>query len=614
MERVQLFTKYFPELFSLSNSLEDYSLCERHYNQIVASNSLLQTLQAGDFTFTEYGQYKKQKNDNLSQPFLEPKVHDVGIQVSLPDLDLLSELSQTKKKLADSLSQRLEYVDIINEYKKKIHELSLPLSSPSSSSLSSTSTYTKKLEQELKAAYDQIKILNNEKENLIAENNNLKNQFATQFNTQEKRINAIIDIALAERNNIYQDIQKSIKNMERFTLSNLLTYSPTKWLEEQNPVVVKFIEILTNNEYNDQSEQMQEEKIFKRAIALEAIYGSRNCKYVSAINLAISAIKYSLARSKMIVDMDNHIMSSGSYSKFVNWLESLVIEPEPLPDGFLILAFDNEQRGQKNYLDRGNNSVIFHVVTSFVAFNFNPHDNSQLTTNPWKSDSLTSDEIEQLLDIDDDMQREFELELRNFIGDIISNLCNEKNKEKNQLDQLVDNQNNLPNKMKICLNCSEKNIDNKKRNCPNCNEKLPTLDSLNLNQTSQQPSESASSNKEIIFRHHSIKKSEHDAQKSKLSITQRLIPDKGVEVPDIYIPDPIPVNPNSLKNVEIVLKHIENITGIKSGKRKWVPIVCDGVPYNLALKLKNDFPWLILLPGALHEEMNMLKAFVELNW
>src|SRR2546421_6773626 len=265
----------------------------------------------------------------------------------------------------------------------------------------------------------------------------------------------------------------------------------------------------------------------------------------------------------MIIDMDNHIMSSGSYSKFVNWLESLVIEPEPLPDGFLILAFDNEQKGQKNYLDRGNNSVTFHVVTSFVAFNFDPHDNSQLTTNPWKSDLLTSDEVEQLFDVDDDMQREFDLELHNFIGDVIGNLCNEKNKEMNQLDQLVDNQSNLPNKMKICFKCSKKNIDNKnnkKKNCPDCNEKLPTLNSLNLTQISQQPFESISTNKEIIFRHQSIKKSEHNDQKSKLSITQKFIPDEGVEVPEIYIPDPIPVNPNSLKNVEIVLKHIENIT------------------------------------------------------
>ena len=95
-EHVQIFAKYFPELSSLSNSLEDYSLCERHYNQIVASDSLLQTLQTGDSTSTKYGnQYKRRRNtihDNLSQPSSEPKVHDVGIQVSLPDLDLLTEL------------------------------------------------------------------------------------------------------------------------------------------------------------------------------------------------------------------------------------------------------------------------------------------------------------------------------------------------------------------------------------------------------------------------------------------------------------------------------------------------------------------------------------------
>ncbi|CAH1771425.1 12805_t:CDS:1, partial [Entrophospora sp. SA101] len=47
--------------------------------------------------------------NNLSQPSPEPKVHNVGIQVSLPDLDLLSELLQTKNKLAISLSKQLEH-------------------------------------------------------------------------------------------------------------------------------------------------------------------------------------------------------------------------------------------------------------------------------------------------------------------------------------------------------------------------------------------------------------------------------------------------------------------------------------------------------------------------
>jgi hypothetical protein len=185
--------------------------------------------------------------------------------------------------------------------------------------------------------------------------------------------------------------------MKRFTLLNLLTYSPTKWLEDQNPVVVKFIETLTYN--NNDNSNNNHEKAFKCAVALEAIYGSRHSKYVSAINLATSAIKYSLARSKMIVDIDNCIVSSGSYVKFLNWFETLTIEPEPLPDGFLILAFDNEQKGQKNYLDRGNNKVVFHTVTSLVAFNVDPDDNSQLTVDPWVSDTLTTDEVEQLFDL-----------------------------------------------------------------------------------------------------------------------------------------------------------------------------------------------------------------------
>ena len=57
------------------------------------------------------------------------------------------------------------------------------------------------------------------------------------------------------------------------------------------------------------------------------------------------AIKYSLSRSKMIIDIDNHFISSDSYIKFINWLESLIKEQLSLPKGLLFLAFDNEQKG-----------------------------------------------------------------------------------------------------------------------------------------------------------------------------------------------------------------------------------------------------------------------------
>ncbi|KAF0412363.1 hypothetical protein F8M41_007934 [Gigaspora margarita] len=116
---------------------------------------------------------------------------------------------------------------------------------------------------------------------------------------------------------------------------------------DRNYVIVKFIETLTDND----DEQINQNKIFKRIVAVDTIYKSRHSKYVSEINLAASAIKYSIARSKLIIDIDNHITGGGGYTKFLNWIESLAIEPKPLPDGFLILAFDNEQKGQKNYLD-----------------------------------------------------------------------------------------------------------------------------------------------------------------------------------------------------------------------------------------------------------------------
>ena len=93
------------------------------------------------------------------------------------------------------------------------------------------------------------------------------------------------------------------------------------------------------------------------------------------MNLATSAIKYSIARLKIIINIDSHITSSGSYSHFQSWLEELSEREEPLSKGLLFLAFDNKQRGQQNYLDRGFNTVIFHIFTSFVAFNIEPQNN-----------------------------------------------------------------------------------------------------------------------------------------------------------------------------------------------------------------------------------------------
>ena len=93
-----------------------------------------------------------------------------------------------------------------------------------------------------------------------------------------------------------------------------------------------------------------------------------------------------------------------------------------------------------------------------------------------------------------------------------------------------------------------------------------------------------------------------------ISITQKPVADQGVNVPEIYVPDPLNINPNSIANVEKILLHIKKISGIEDGARKWVAVECDGVPYNYIIKLKrrSEIPWLVPIPGQLHEEMNML--------
>ena len=194
----------------------------------------------------------------------------------------------------------------------------------------------------------------------------------------------------------------------------------------RNPVVVEFIKTLTHNENEDHYEG---EKLFKYAVAIDNIYGIRHLKYVSSINLALSAIKYSIAKSKTIIDINSHIINSGGFTKFINWQETLAGNSEPFPNGLVFMAFDNEQKGQKNYLDRGYNKVIFHTVTSFVLFNFDPTNQIQNFENPWLHQNLNISQIEELFGLTPEMQALLDRQLHDYLSSILTELCTEKNEE-----------------------------------------------------------------------------------------------------------------------------------------------------------------------------------------
>jgi hypothetical protein len=191
----------------------------------------------------------------------------------------------------------------------------------------------------------------NELRNLYEEESK-KNEILTErwnlrFADHCKRVNAIVEIANEERISVYNDVESLIRDNNRFLIDDIMVYEPYEWLSKRNQVIVKFVETLTRNNNNI---PLSTEKLFKIVVAVDSIYGARHGKYVSEIHLAASAVKYSITRSKKAINIDNHITSAGSYHRFQTWLEGLSDREEPLPEGLLFLAFDNEQRGQRPIL------------------------------------------------------------------------------------------------------------------------------------------------------------------------------------------------------------------------------------------------------------------------
>ena len=76
-------------------------------------------------------------------------------------------------------------------------------------------------------------------------------------------------------------------------MESLVVYSSHEWLNRRNKVVVAFIETLIQN--TQSSDTLGQEKLFKTAVTVDLIYGAQHGKYVSEIQLALSAIKYSIA-------------------------------------------------------------------------------------------------------------------------------------------------------------------------------------------------------------------------------------------------------------------------------------------------------------------------------
>ena len=102
-ERVKLFAKYFPELSLLCDSLEDYSICEKHYNQIIVTDTFLEKLKKADNSPEDF--QRKKLRHTLSIPVInsssKEELHKFSNEATLPNAEitrLTIELSNMHQK------------------------------------------------------------------------------------------------------------------------------------------------------------------------------------------------------------------------------------------------------------------------------------------------------------------------------------------------------------------------------------------------------------------------------------------------------------------------------------------------------------------------------------
>ncbi len=122
INKITILAKYFPELNSLLDSLESYSLCEKHYNQVVAKDSFINQLKkANNLIFLD------PKENERKRIKLNNDTCDFGIQVSLPDPEYekqINELGQLNMQLlSENKILEKELILLNSKYESQINEL-----------------------------------------------------------------------------------------------------------------------------------------------------------------------------------------------------------------------------------------------------------------------------------------------------------------------------------------------------------------------------------------------------------------------------------------------------------------------------------------------------------
>eukprot|EP00117_Sycon_ciliatum_P002321 scpid36361/ scgid7600/ len=328
--------------------------------------------------------------------------------------------------------------------------------------------------------------------------------------------------------------------------------------------------------------------------AIECMYAACNLKYCSEFHILLQAVVYAITQSKTTVEIIGHLGPGASYSLVKEWLAGLGGTPLQIPDGFVTVGFDNEQRQLKSYLARGPNRSSFEVLTNVVyaLHSAEEHQNKDaFHFRHWKFPS--AEEIIQTMDSAPKSPLESESTLFPYLLSYIEGrICGLLNERSQAADPVEAYQSAIENAQRylVCPKCATQ-VEKRLHLCPNENCRVNVRQAIQTASGQSRvsteciriPKVPRQSGAEFVYSAGVGSEGVSMSRTRETPLTASLPP---VTPATIGLLDPVFVNPNSYEAVKVLLRELGTCAGVKQcvgsdGQRHWLSVVCDGLPYSL---------------------------------
>ncbi len=480
----------------------------------------------------------------------------------------------------------------------------------------------------------------------------------------------LTSIGIREKQKVKHDAETISK--EHSDLESMNKLQPKEYLGKRNSAIVAFISGFLTTTISVSSDK----SVLQVINILENIYHLTHNRFIGPFSLLQNLTMLSITGSKLAVNIMGSICAAGKYTHLNAILASGAKNELHCPNGDIIVMFDNEQVVGKTWNVRPNNKVRQSVVTNVAVVSLEPNgtlqENDSLSPREWFSVMGNEDIVENIVmekpagkgDCHDQTapclqkwKTVHNEQLAVFIQAAIEQIVEDDLYDENlkihtdAIDTLVKKEKDRQ-LFKRCPSCSSL-VAKKKRKCPQCKSPLtqigPETEMMEGNAAEQYEVKLQNINER------KRKSSKLHEDRTKVSNYDHIPSNHQAHAIPIELLDPVFVNPNSKESLILVLRHIGTKAGVRrygGTKRSWVIICCDGLPYTIILSLiqeqiiclscnqsicgqqafqkhctsvhadtpandvmcAREFDWVLLRIGEGHYEMNLMKAFMELNW